>query len=491
MASTTAPTASAPSARVPLPQIFAFGTLGMPVAALLLIYGVYLPRHYVSLGIGPYKPGAAQAFLLVGAAITIVRVIDVFFDPLVALIMDRTKTPIGRYRPWLVAGVPLVMLGAYKVLLPDPHVTQLYLIAWLVVSYAGLSMVTLGLAAWSAVLARTYDDRARLYAWTTGMTVLGTMVILALPKLTGGHISAGLKASMPIIGLGLVIVFPVALFICALFTPEKIPTGVARRPTFALGDYRRAIARPSMWRLMLADLLLTLGPGTTGPLYVYYFHDAKGFTIQDVSFLLIFYAGAGIAGALFWARVVSERFGKHRTVQIACVVYSITQSILMAIPRVWPGYKWTDDIPTIAGMMAVGFTAAAFLPLVRAMMADVVDEVRLDQGQDLTSLLYSMVTTTTKIGQSVTVAIVFPVLAFVGYNGAEGATNTPHAIFGLEMCYLFAPVILVWFGGAMFFGYKLDSKRHAEIREALAEIDLAAGEESMTGPLDEAPAPAE
>ena len=484
------PASAAPS-RVPLPQVFAFGTLGMPVAALLLLYGVYLPRHYVSLGIGPYKPGAAQAFLLVGAAITIVRVIDVFFDPLLALIMDRTKTPIGRYRPWLVLGVPIVMLGAYKVLLPDPHITQLYLIGWLVVSYAGLSMVTLGLAAWSAVLARTYDDRARVYAWTTGMTVFGTMVILALPKLTGGHISAGLKASMPIIGLGVVMVFPVALFICSVFTPEKIPPGAVRRPTFALADYRKAIARPSMLRLMLADLLLTLGPGTTGPLYVYYFHDAKGFTIQDVSFLLIFYAGAGIAGALFWARVVSERFGKHRTVQIACVVYSITQSVLMAIPRVWPGYKWTDDIPTIAGMMAVGFTAAAFLPLVRAMMADVVDEVRLERGQDLTSLLYSMVTTTTKIGQSVTVAIVFPVLAFVGYNGAEGAVNTPHAIFGLEMCYLFAPVILVWFGGAMFFGYKLDSKRHAEIREALAELDMAAGEESLTGPLDESPVPAE
>ena len=485
------PAASAPSARVPLPQVFAFGTMGVPVAVLLLLYGVYLPRHYVSLGIGPYKPGAAQAFLLVGFAITVVRVIDVFFDPLLALIMDRTKTPIGRYRPWLVLGVPIVMLGVYKVLLPSGHVTQLYLILWLVVSYAGLSMVTLGLAAWSAVLARSYDDRARVYAWTTGMAVAGTMVILALPKLTGGHISAGLKASMPIIGLGLVIAFPIALFICAAFTPEKIPAGAVRRPAFRLGDYRRAIARPSMWRLMLADLLLTLGPGTTGPLYVYYFHDAKGFTIQDVSFLLIFYAGAGIAGALFWARVVSERFGKHRTVQIACVVYSITQSILMAVPRVWPGYKWTDDIATIIAMMAVGFSASAFLPLVRAMMGDVVDEVRLDQGQDLTSLLYSMVTTTTKIGQSVTVLVVFPVLAFVGYNGAEGAVNTPHAIFGLEMCYLFAPVILVWFGGAMFFGYKLDAKRHAEIREALAQVDFAAGEESMIGSIAEAPAPAE
>ena len=66
---------------------------------------------------------------------------------------------------------------------------------------------------------------------------------------------------------------------------------------------RRAIARPSMWRLMLADLLLTLGPGTTGPLYVYYFHDAKGFNIAEVGYLLIFYIGAGLFGAPFWGLV--------------------------------------------------------------------------------------------------------------------------------------------------------------------------------------------
>jgi len=84
---------------------------------------------------------------------------------------------------------------------------------------------------------------------------------------------------------------------------------------------------------------------------------------------------------------------------------------------------------------------------------------------------------------------VFPILAFVHYNGAEGAVNTKSAIFGLEMCYLFAPIILVWFGGAMFFGYKLDSQRHAEIRSALAQVDAAAAEEALLGEQLE-PAPA-
>ena len=70
-------------------------------------------------------------------------------------------------------------------------------------------------------------------------------------------------------------------------------------------------------------MLLTLGPGTTAPLYVYFFHDAKGFSVADVGFLLIFYIGAGLFGAPFWGRV-AQRLGKHRTVQLACVAYAIT-----------------------------------------------------------------------------------------------------------------------------------------------------------------------
>jgi glycoside/pentoside/hexuronide:cation symporter, GPH family len=474
--------ATAPPPRVPIHNILTFGTLGVPLAAMLVIFGVYLPRHYVSLGLGDFKPGAKAAFLAVTAAITVTRLVDIVFDPLVALVMDWTKTPIGRYRPWLVLGVPIVMFGIYKVLMPPPHPTPIYLTGWLLVTYAGMSMITLGVAAWSAVLAKSYNDRSRVFAWQQAMGVVGSVAILTLPLFTHGKIAAGVKSSMPVLGVILIVAFPIALAICAGLTPERVQA-IPKRPSFTIGDYFRALGRPSMLRLVLADLALTLGPGTTAPLYVYYFHDAKGFAVPDVGLLLIAYIGAGILGAPFWGQV-SSRFGKHRTVQIACVVYSITQAILMALPRVHAPYTFVQTVPTIVGMFSVGFCASAFLLLVRSMIADVADEVKLEVKQDLTSLLFSMVTTTTKVGASITVLIVFPILAFVGYNGAEGAVNTPHAIFGLEMCYLFAPVILVWAGGAMFFGYRLDATRHAEIRAAL---DVAAAEESLIGPTGASP----
>ena len=49
--------------------------------------------------------------------------------------------------------------------------------------------------------------------------------------------------------------------------------------------------------------------------------------------------------------------------------------------------------------------------------------------------------------------------------------NTPAAIHNLELVYLLGPIFFVMLGGACYIGYKLDSKRHAEIRAALDERD--------------------
>ena len=59
-------------------------------------------------------------------------------------------------------------------------------------------------------------------------------------------------------------------------------------------------------------------------------------------------------------------------------------------------------------------------------------------------------------------------------------------IFGLSMVYLFAPILLVFVGAAMLFGYKLDARAHGEVRQALEAREVAAAEESLTGP---SPAP--
>jgi GPH family glycoside/pentoside/hexuronide:cation symporter len=466
-----------PAPRLKLGTVLAFSGPSLPISGFLLVYGVYLTPYFTGqLGL---------AFGAVAGAFLLIRSIDLFFDPLLGWLMDRTKTPIGRFRPWTMAGIPIFLLAIYMLCMAPKGITAGYLVIWALVLGAGSSMVILSGAAWAANIATNYDDRSRIYGVMQGIgafgsiLMLGVMAILAKPH-------PGLPNGVQTSGWIVILLTPIlALLMVTLVREPVSPTAMSQR--FGLRDYWEMISRPEMWRLVLADFALALGPGTTGPLYLFFFHDVLKFDAAQEALLLMIYTAAAFFGGPILG-LVATRFNKHRTLIVATVGYALFQASLFVIPR---GAFWAASI----GMSGCGFIAAGFLLLVRAMIADVGDEVRLEQGKERMSLLYAMVTTTTKIGGAITVPITYSVLQAVGYKAQTGAINTPAAIHGLQMCYVFAPIIFVLAGGALMIGYRLDAKRHAEIRAKLELRDaaLGAGEliDAMPGEMITPPAPAE
>lgn len=469
-------TSSSAPARLALPRVWAFGAGGIPVAMLLLVLGTYIT---------PFYSGSVGIKLAVlGATLSSLRLIDVGFDFLLGWVMDRFETPIGRFKPWFLLALPVFWVGIFKLLNPPAGAGLEHLVPWLLVCYLAYSLMGLSHAAWAANLATDYHERSRIFGWTQAITVIGTVGMLLAPILTQGWIKPGDPDSMPRLAILLIVAATVIIPINALFTPERVVRSLQKKAATPK-DFAAVFTKSSMSRLLLADLLLTLGTGTTAPMYVFFFHTAKGFEISEVSYLLIPYIGAGILGAPVWAHV-AQRLGKHRAIQVACVCYGIMQTILMAIPAKLLG-------PTAVAMFCVGFSASAFIPLMRSMVADVTDELRLSTGKEQAGVLYSLVILVQKIGTSVTTIIVLPILQWVGFNPKPHAVNTPEAIFGLQMCYLFAPIIFVLIGSLVFFGYKLTPGRHAEIRTALdeqAQASLASAEEGFTGGTEAPPKPA-
>lgn len=469
------PAAGRPNNRLPFPRLIAFSAGSIPGAMALSMLGVYLPRYYAAhLGI---------SLLALGGAIAAVRLIDLLVDLLLGWLMDKTRTPMGRFKPWYLLGMPVAVLAIYKVFNPPVDAAVHYLLVWYFVLYVAYSMLALSHFAWAGSLSGDYDERSRIFGWLVGVGVLGAVFTNFLPLITGGRVSPASSESVPTIGWIIIVSAVVLMPLAVLLAPERIAP-VVKKDRLNLKDYLAVVTTPSMLRLVMADLFLVLGPATTGPIYVFFFHDAKGFSLKtQVPILLIPYMAAGVFGAPIWGRL-AQRLGKHRTVQVACVCYAITQTVLMAIPA---RLFW----PTFAGMFCVGFCASAFLLLVRAMVADVADQLRLETGQERSGVLYALVTMTQKFGTSITVSIIYPILAAVGYDPKETAHNTAHAIWGLEMCYLFAPILLVLVGGSFFFGYKLTAEKQKQIRddlEALAAKGAEAAEESLLGPGEAAPA---
>jgi Na+/melibiose symporter-like transporter len=453
---------------MPLPRLLAFSLGSIPAYMLITMTSVYLPPFYAG------KMGVSLT--AIGATIGLLRLADLGLDVALGWLMDKTRTPVGRYRPWFLAGLPVLWLSIYKVFNPPPNPDTTYLFAWYILLYVAYSMLVLGHSAWAATISGKYHERSRMFGWMLGVGVAGSSFLGLLPKLTHGKLTPADPASIPTIGWIILAVSTVVVIVAFLAARERA-TPVAAKDRNTLKDYFAVITNPSMFRLVAADLFLILGPGASAPIYLFFFHEAKGFTPADVGILLIPYGASGIIAAPVWARI-AQRFGKHRTVQAAGLCYAIFQTILMLVPA---KLFW----PTFASMFSVGFCAAAFIVLIRAMVADVADELRLTTGQERSGVLYALVTLTQKLGSSLAVTIIYPILDMVGFVAKPGYHNTPAAIRGLEMCYVFAPIILVVIGSACLIGYKLDAKRQGEIRSALEELEArnyAASTEALGGP---------
>jgi Na+/melibiose symporter-like transporter len=129
----------------------------------------------------------------------------------------------------------------------------------------------------------------------------------------------------------------------------------------------------------------------------------------------------------------------------------------------------------------LGFAQAGWLVMMTAMMADVGDEVRLEQGAERMGLLYSLVTGATKIAGALAIGFSYPLLAMLGFHPGEGAANSRQALLGLELAYYIGPVVFVMLGGLCFIGWRLSAERHGEIRRQLDARDAAVAEATVAG----------
>jgi GPH family glycoside/pentoside/hexuronide:cation symporter len=450
--------ADSPSAtkRLSLLTILAFAGPSLPLTGMATIYSVYL---------APYLTGVLGVGLAaLGAAFLAIQVITLFLDPVLGWAMDRTRTRLGRFRPWTLASVPIFIAAVYMIFMARPGIDANYLIVWGLLLTLGGAMLGLSQSAWGANLASTYNERSRLYGVIGGVGGVGAILFLLL-QVIFARPHPGLPNNIQMSGWIILVFTPLTVALLAVVVRE--PVSPTMRTPFVARDYWEMIWRPEMRRLILADFALALGPGTTGPLYLFFFRDALGFTAAQEGELLMIYVGAAFLGGpmLGW---LATKLNKHRTLMLSTVGYAICQASLFVIPR-------GMFIAAVPGMLGCGFIAAGFTLLVRAMVADVGDEVRLEQGKERMSLLYSLVTTTSKVGGAITLPITYGVLAYVGYKPAADAVNTSYAIHGLMMCYIFAPIVFVLAGGLAMLGYKLDAKRHADVRAKLDLRDAAAG----------------
>jgi len=437
--------------------LLTFTGANLPYAALSIAVFVFLPPYFAGhLGV---RMG------IVGGVWMGVRLFDIPVDILLALAMDRTRTPIGRYRFWLVLGAPILMLGLYKLFMAPHGFDAPFLAIWLLVLYFGMSITTLSVSAWGATLATRYHERSRLFGVMTALGVGGAMTVLLIPIL-GQSFGRTNAQSVQTMGWFIIILTPLTMGLAALRTPEVLAPPVKTPKTPEFREVWAVLAKPDLLRLFFAQVALTLGPGWMSAIYLFFFTQAWRYTLQQASLLLALYILAGIPGALGGA-ALARRIGKHRALMVSAVSFSLGLIAILAVPK-------GNVLAAVPLMVWSGAMSASFGLTIQAMLADVGDEVRLDQGRERLSLLYAVNGLAQKIAAAFSIGLTFRLLASLGFNPADGAHNTPQALSNLSWAFIAGPTAFVMMGAACVIGWRLDADRQGEIRRALALRDASA-----------------
>ncbi len=473
--------------------IYAHGTLGMPLAVIGYPLAIWIPAHYAG------ELGLSLA--TVGTILMLARLTDVITDPIMGEISDRWRTRIGRRRPWLLIGSPVMMFGVYKLFIPDEGVGVVYFLAWLSVFFLGSTMISLPHRAWGAELSPDYHQRSRVTAGREFYVLIGLMLAAAVPMIieirADGGASVGEvfttlwndavgaftgdfrdkkivdRATLtgPVLaGLAWSIVFllPVCSAVVLLFVKEPKAILNEKRPSFREG-LKLVRKNGPMMRVLIIALLVSFGESFRNAVSLFFIRDIVG--VPTIGAAYFFYFVAGLGAIPFWLWL-GRTIGKHRAfigtlVTVACV----------STANLFLGYG--DYLPFFLLFVIKGFCFGGlqFLPV--AMLADVIDVDAARSGGRRAGTYFAFLGFTEKIAIAFGTGISLNIVGLLGFDPSGGvAASTEAGVLSLRLVYCLGPVLFYGLALRLIWNYPLTPVRHARLRASIERRAIRLGQKN-------------
>lgn len=425
-----------------------FAFPAMPLAAFLqAMYFFLTPLYAVEMGLGTAA---------VGGIFFTAKMFDVVTDPLFGALSDRYKTRWGRRRPWLVVGMIILVVSIYMLFMPTGMVSTSYFLGWLIFMYVGWTMTTVSHTAWALQLSGDYDHRTHITGWLQVSVMIGLMLVALIPAMLEQFGSPTHAEKTTAVAWLLMMLLPVSVFVClrSLAEPETTP-----QPRMGFG---RALAivvgNGALLRLLAANAAITAAFAVVQSLFVFY----VTYTLllgDRTGFVLFFLMVGGMVFIPVWVKL-SDRFSKHRTMQLAVLYGMIVPVFLLFLP---PEQLWL----AVPSFFFVGAITSAHELLPRTMMADVCDHDQAASGAQRMGLYYSLLQLSSKLAGGLMLGASYTVLAWIGFE--PGGENTDAAIEGVRYLIVFTPIAAYLLVLLLMWKYPIDRKRQKELRRIIDE----------------------
>jgi GPH family glycoside/pentoside/hexuronide:cation symporter len=452
MADTAVPAATAAPAeeRLPLRTKLAFGAgdLAPAIATLIPSFFQFFFLTTVA-GLDPILAGSVRAILSIWDAVN---------DPLVGWLSDRTRSRLGRRRPWILYGaVPFGLLYFAQWVVPpfgDGGKFAYYLIVGLLFNMA-FTAVNVPYTALTAELTQDYDERTSLNAFRFAFSIGGSLVAGVLHPIIVDRfadVTTGYLVSGAVWG-GLCIL---PFFWCVAGTREKHSADdVAATGVFS--QLRSALSNRPYLSVIGIYLFSWLAVQFTSSILVPY----VTFWLRRpdlIALMLLAVQGSAFVFLFVW-NVVSRRIGKKAVYLIGMLFWIGVQAALFFVQ---PGQAALALV--LAVLAGVGVATAYIVPW--SMMPDVIEYDELQTGQRREGIFYGLMVLLQKFGLAAGQFIIGLALQLTGFISTEGqaAVQQPDAaLLALRVLIGPAPTVILVLGLILTWFYPITREKHAEI----------------------------
>ncbi|MDC7124985.1 MAG: glycoside-pentoside-hexuronide (GPH):cation symporter [Spirochaetales bacterium] len=403
---------------------YGFGGIGSNIAFMLVM--MYLMFFYTDfLGIN------AAA---VGGLFLVSRFIDAVTDPVMGMIADRSNSKMGKYRPWVIVGAPI--LGFLVVLLfSSPNFSAGAKLVYVYVTYILYSLVStvvnIPYHSLTPVLSEDSDQRTVIATAKQLLGQVGFAVVMvgAIPITTA---LGGDARAWQLYAFICAVLITLSFYICAWGAKKHDTPEVYKKNAVNGSDEK--ISLKEQFQLIYKNkdvLMLMIAFGTDMIAYasanavnMYYFKYAVG--RPD---LIPLTSGVGLLIGIavsFTIPFLSKKFGKKVIFMTASATLMVVSSVLFFIPF--------TSINLIIAQAIVYAGLGPFTGVVGwAMLADCVDYGEWITGKRGAGTVSSQLTFINKLGMAIGGMLAGVILACVGYvAGQEQTPEVLNAIAGVK-----------------------------------------------------------
>lgn len=421
---------------------------------------------------------------LAGFVILFSKIYDSITDPLEGVLVDRTRTPIGRRRPYFIIGVPLIFITFYLLFNPVTFGTQAGRFAYVIFAYVlfstTLSLVMVNYNALQSEMTPDYNERATLGAFRLVFSATGAVLAGGLPlQLTA--LSADAFMGWRLMGLVLGAIFAIPFIFVAIAGKENPDFQMIEPEPFS---FRQAFVEPFQMKSFVYLVILYILPfialdAMSGSI-VFFVKNYLGQGENTTSILSVVILGSQLVALPLFTRL-SRMTGKHRTYLIGGAVWVVSMfGTLLVSPDSSPLLLY--GVAVIVGS-GIGGVVVSLL----GMYPDIPDVDELQSGQRREGMYSSFLTLSRKFSSAFALFLVAQFIGITGYIPPEevvvdGVTmlieqqQTPTFILSLRLLFAFLPLAFV--GPALFIAlrYPLTERIHERLRNVLS-VRRSGGEE--------------